>query len=163
MSSFPDIDLLRHFFKVDEHSRVVRKYAKHGWKVVSKLRPTGYYGVTFQGRSLPAHRLIWALHHGREPAGVIDHINGCPWDNRIENLREATSAQNAWNSKRSNRNRTGFRNVEEVGGGYRGRVYRDHQPHRTPVFDDPELAELAASELALKLHGEFSIECRRAA
>lgn len=40
------------------------------------------------GHSWPAHRLIWKIHTGRDPVGLIDHINGVRYDNRIENLRD---------------------------------------------------------------------------
>lgn len=43
------------------------------------------------------HRVAWAIHYGDWPLIYIDHANGDRSDNRIENLREASSAQNSMN------------------------------------------------------------------
>ena len=42
------------------------------------------------------HRLVWVLVYGRFPK-LIDHINGNPKDNRIENLREVNQSENDMN------------------------------------------------------------------
>lgn len=47
-----------------------------------------------------AHRVIWALHYGEWPKNVIDHINGDPSDNRIENLRDVSRSVNQKNMRR---------------------------------------------------------------
>ena len=49
--------------------------------------------------NLSVHRVIWALAHGRWPLNQIDHCNGDRSDNRIMNLREATSAENHQNRR----------------------------------------------------------------
>lgn len=42
------------------------------------------------------HHLVWVLVYGRFPK-QIDHINGNPKDNRIENLREVNQSENDMN------------------------------------------------------------------
>jgi len=62
-------------------------------------------------RSLWAHRVAWAIHHGEWPDGVIDHINQNGLDNRISNLRDTNHSVNARNSKLSDRNKSGVTGV----------------------------------------------------
>ena len=42
------------------------------------------------------HHLVWALVYGSWPK-QIDHVNGDPRDNRIENLREVSRSENDMN------------------------------------------------------------------
>jgi hypothetical protein len=58
----------------------------------------GYLRGSVNGKSYKAHRLIFLYYHGYMPL-QIDHIDGNPANNKIENLREATSAQNNQNRK----------------------------------------------------------------
>jgi hypothetical protein len=60
----------------------------------------GYIRFEHRGRRFAAHRVIWFLVYGSWPEGEIDHVNGVGTDNKLENLRLATRAEN-------NRNRTG--------------------------------------------------------
>lgn len=59
-----------------------------------------------------AHRIIWKMHNGSIPDGmVIDHINGDPFDNRLENLRMCTQHGNMRNSRRHRINGYGVKGV----------------------------------------------------
>ena len=58
------------------------------------MGPYGYLRGTLMGKGYPAHRVVWAAYYGNWPVAEIDHKNGVKTDNRIENLREATRAQN---------------------------------------------------------------------
>ncbi|WP_168198431.1 HNH endonuclease [Pseudomonas sp. DG56-2] len=61
---------------------------------------TGYVLVKIDGRKYKGHHLAWLLMHGEWPEKEIDHRNGQPMDNRIDNLRLATPAQNQANKAR---------------------------------------------------------------
>lgn len=73
----------------------------------------GYKYAQFNGIRIATHRLIWLYHNGLYD-GVIDHINGVPTDNRIENLRLSTTQENL-------RNRGKFKNSSSK---YKGVYYR---------------------------------------
>jgi len=58
----------------------------------------GYRYIKINRKSYQAHRLAWLYVYGKFPELDLDFINRDTLDNRIENLREATKAQNAFNS-----------------------------------------------------------------
>lgn len=57
-----------------------------------------YISLRIKGVVYSVHRLLWKLHTGADPRGVIDHINGIRDDNRICNLRDVTPRVNAMNA-----------------------------------------------------------------
>lgn len=59
----------------------------------------GYITIRVYGKLYLAHRLAWLYSYGLWPKSEIDHANRRPWDNRIANLREATRAQNCYNTR----------------------------------------------------------------
>ena len=58
------------------------------------------YWVTTQGKLV--HRIIWELIHGPIPDGLtLDHKDGNPANNKADNLRLATRAQQRMNNKQN--------------------------------------------------------------
>ncbi len=71
----------------------------------------GYRQIRVNNVTYREHRVIWLYFYGVWPSKILDHIDGDPGNNRIENLREATIEQNAWNAKVSFTNKSGFKGV----------------------------------------------------
>jgi len=65
---------------------------------LSSLTDKGYLRSSVGGKSYQIHRLVFLYHHGYMPIQV-DHIDGNRINNKIENLRDATSSQNNQNRK----------------------------------------------------------------
>lgn len=76
-------------------------------KIAGSLDRKGYYRVNLDGTIYRAHRLIWLIVYGVYPLGEVDHINGNPRDNRIENLRVVTQWVNSKNKKMPSHNTSG--------------------------------------------------------
>jgi HNH endonuclease/AP2 domain len=57
----------------------------------------GRIHIRLLGRLHQAHRLAWLYVYGELPKEDIDHINRIPTDNRIDNLRLVSHAQNCQN------------------------------------------------------------------
>lgn len=68
---------------------------KVGEEVGFKHKREGYRCVCINRKCYQVHRLCWEIEFGDIPEGMeIDHINGVRDDNRIENLRLVTKADN---------------------------------------------------------------------
>lgn len=76
------------------YATTTRREAKVG-KKIGCPNNVGYTQLSFKGKTTLAHRVIWIMHNGPIPDGYeIDHINRVRNDNRIENLRLLTVAEN---------------------------------------------------------------------
>lgn len=79
--------------------------------VAGTINDQGYRLIGILGEEYRAHRLAWMYVTGEWPASEIDHRNGAHDDNRWENLREATSAENKQNLSVRINNSSGFPGV----------------------------------------------------
>ena len=79
--------------------------------VAGSIKRTGYVIIWIGGTGYRAHRLAWLYMTGRESTKLIDHINRVKSDNRWENLREATLAENQWNHDLKRSNKSGVSGV----------------------------------------------------
>src|SRR2546423_1548703 len=58
----------------------------------------GYWRIRIDGHWYYAHRLAWFYTSGKWPPTQIDHMDGDKQNNRLSNLRLASSTQNHANS-----------------------------------------------------------------
>jgi len=87
---------------------------------------------------------------------LVDHINGNKLDNRKENLRTCTKAENRLNSKMPTSNTSGYKGVGKYGKKWYARISHKYQRYDLGTFDTPELAAEAYNEAATRLFGEFA-------
>lgn len=121
-------------------------------------RSTGYRVVRMRHANMPAHRIAWVHFHGEFPpvGTVIDHINRDRTDNRIANLRLATTAQNLTNSRRRKDNKSGVKGVWRNRNKWTTQISIDGKRHHVGNFDSKEEAAKAYAEAAKRHYGEFA-------
>lgn len=103
------------------------------------------------------HVQVWMDAHGPVPKGMhVDHRNGDIHDNRLENLRLATVAQNISNSKLSTTNMTGLKGLswDVARNRFRGAIKAEGKQHSTRG----DLFEVSCWLFTQRerLHGEFA-------
>jgi len=96
-------DLLHELFVYKDDTlywRVDRGSNKTKGKEVGNVAQHGYRVTSINGKKQYIHRIIWAMFNGTcEKTLSIDHIDGNPLNNNIDNLREVTHQENMWNRK----------------------------------------------------------------
>lgn len=78
-----------------------------GQEAFSTEHGRGYLSGDLLGVKYKAHRVAWAIYHGAWPQFGIDHIDGDPSNNRIENLRSVPQSVNGKNQKLPRNNTSG--------------------------------------------------------
>lgn len=105
-----------------------------------------------------AHRLAWLYMTGEWPERLVDHIDGNPSNNRWRNLRAATPAQNAMNSRRKPNKVSGIVGVHffKQYGMWRSCISANGQTRFLGYFREIEDARAAYEAARRDLHGEFA-------
>lgn len=118
----------------------------------------GYWRLCLDGTVYMAHRVAWFYCYGEMPDLEVDHINGDPSDNRIENLRVSSTSQNIMNSKLNSRNTSGIKGVSwfKPQRKWSGYVTLNYKQHHAGYFTTKEDAGHAVKLLREKLHGQFT-------
>ena len=165
MTRKPSAAQVRALLKYHPETGVLRWRVDRGCKIKagdvagSPNKINGRRRVGIDSRTYRAGHLIWLMQTGEwPPAGFeIDHRDRDPSNNRWANLRLATSAQNKWNTRKRNHNRSGFKGVclFKPTGRFKASIRAGGKQRHLGYFADPWLAYLAYCKAARKLHGEF--------
>jgi hypothetical protein len=112
--------------------------------------------VQVDGKKHLVHRVIWFLHYGNCPE-FLDHIDGNPLNNKIENLRPATKQQNAMNRKIRCDNSTGFKGIYQLPSKkFAASICVNGKNNYLGVFKTPELAQAAYIVAATNYFKEYA-------
>jgi hypothetical protein len=113
--------------------------------------------LSFKGKTYPAARVAWLFMTGHDPENmIVDHISGDSLDDRWQNLRLATLAENGWNRKLNKNNKTGFKGVTHTKNGtYCARFAVNKKMHLKYGFNTPEEAAAWIRAVRAQQHGNF--------
>lgn len=119
-----------------------------------KRRKIGVYPFK---KKIYASRIIFLWHRGGLPE-FIDHKDGNPENNLIDNLRPATKAQNNKNCKSAKNSSSIYLGVcfHKMTGRWGASIGLNYKKIHIGLFDDEKSAALAFNEKAKEIHGEFA-------
>lgn len=123
-----------------------------GW--IDKL---GYRYIGLERKTYRAYHLIYMMFYGHMPR-LIDHIDGNPLNNKIENLREASSLQNSWNQKKRCTNTSGIKGISwsKKNNKWVARCMINYKSHFVGSFSSIDCAEDAIKAFRIEKQGQFA-------
>lgn len=133
-----------------------------GWNIrfagsrAGRIEKKGYRGIGINRIRYRSNRLAWLWMTGSWPEHQIDHRNRNHADDRWDNLRPATNAQNKRNAKVRKDSETGLKGVCRHGCGWRARIQTDGKRRVLGYFSTKEEARAAYRRAAAREHGEFA-------
>lgn len=125
---------------------------------IKELKGRRVYQHTQYGQFSLA-RLVWFKQTGEDPGlNVVDHKDTNPLNDKWDNLRLATRAQNSHNRSVGSTNTSGVKGVywDKIQGKWRARITSKGKLLYSAYFDDLSVAAQAISEKRKELHGEFA-------
>lgn len=127
---------------------------RHAGKIAGSILKNGYVQISVKGKRYLGHRLAWAFVYGKFPKLGLDHENRVRSDNWIDNLREATQAENMQNASLRKNNKCGFTGVDfhKSAGMFQARIMVNGVREILGHFETPEEASHAYVEAKKELH-----------
>jgi hypothetical protein len=126
-----------------------------GKPVARRQHRHGHLQFGMYGKNYMAHRIGWMHFYGCAPNGDLDHINGVPDDNRIVNLREATTSQNLCNSRLRSDNTSGRKGVYKSGKKWVAYINLNGKMKYLGAFHNFQFACIRREIAEDVMHGEF--------
>lgn len=120
-------------------------------QIAGNLRDDGYRLIRIDGTRYYSSRLAFLYMTGKWPKDEVDHIDRDPSNDRWNNLREATSSMNKFNTK--TRSSCGYRGVYPCGNRWQvmaGGCYLG-------LYDSLEEAIIVRDAAAVQMAGDFAV------
>ena len=155
------LDLVNKLFRYDkETGDLIRKVSVssrgQAGDIAGTVNSLGYCVTTIEGTKYRNHRVIFLMHNGYLPA-CLDHIDTNRLNNRIENLRPATTAQNQYNAGIRKDNTSGVKGVtwHAQSSKWQSQVRYKGENNYLGLYRTVTEATTAVHKAREQLHGEF--------
>tara|TARA_R110000868_G_scaffold26050_1_gene100927 strand:- start:288 stop:770 length:483 start_codon:yes stop_codon:yes gene_type:complete len=133
---------LKELFSYDAETGLFKRFKHLGPKkdIAGHISTAGHRQIMVDSKLYMAHRLVWLYVYGYFPETLIDHINRNPDDNRICNLRLATTSQNQENTKTRTDNLCGHKGISFDQNKWRARISKHGKTKHLGRFSSIDLA-----------------------
>jgi hypothetical protein len=136
-------------------AEIVRWNKRFAGRTAGTLARNGYTVLCIRDRQYKAHRVCYAIGAGADTASLrhiyIDHVNGDRSDNRIANLRAATTGDNNRNARLSARNKSGVVGVAIKRNGFEASISYNNVRYFIGRFSTVDDAAKARKDFEKKL------------
>lgn len=139
------------------HTRAMWNKQNAGREALTSTSHGYRNGMILRG-SYMAHRVVFALYHGRWPVAQVDHRDRDRANNHPDNLREASARQNAQNAGKRQGKTSALCGVcwASREGKWAAQCHGPTGNKHLGYFTTEEAAGLAYDDAARRWHGEFA-------
>jgi hypothetical protein len=136
----------------------IRKSGPKKGRMAGGFDKAGYRIINVEGRLYRSARLAHFFVVGAWPEGQIDHRNMDKGDDKWENLRLATHAQNNQNKRINSNNSSGSKGVtwNKAAGKWQAQITFEGKARYLGLKDDKRDAEELYASAAKRLYGDFA-------
>lgn len=123
---------------------------KYTWHIGSG----GYAQTRINNKIIKMHRFLLNAQNGE----IVDHINNCIFDNRIENLRISNKLNNSHNKIKQEGMTSEYRGVSfyKKTNKFKAQISHDKIKYYLGYFNTPKEAAIAYNNKAVELYGNFA-------
>ena len=119
---------------------------------------SGYTKIGIAGQDYRAHRLAWLYVHGDWPRGQLDHIDGNPSNNALNNLRDVSQYVNQQNQRGAHADsKHGLMGVTKRPTGWMARINTGGVHRYLGIFPSQESAHAAYLAAKRAVHAGCTI------